>query len=168
MIIESIQADQDLQWFKSNGYLDDMNADECREFIASINKGLVQDGICLFEKGETDNGLFIIQHGEVAIGHSRQDFALVDQGVYGTMDCTCHDFNDSDWVDQAILKEGDCVGEFEAMRGQPHQLTARSIGQVEVFHIETRHLHELTQHNHKLCTCLAKAIDRAQNKLAHH
>lgn len=165
MIIESVHADKDIKWLKSKGYLEEMDSSECQDFLAAIHKGLVQDGTCLFEKGEEDNGIFIIQRGKVEIGHSSQECAPVDQGGYGMVDCSFHDFDDGDWLDHVILKEGDCVGEMGAMMGQPHQWTARSIGPVELFHIETRRLQELTKQNIKVCQCIAKALNRSRDKL---
>ncbi|MBF0381822.1 MAG: cyclic nucleotide-binding domain-containing protein [Magnetococcales bacterium] len=159
------RATQEECWLLEKGYLTGLSPERCKEFLGQLNTVHVKAGETIFAQGELEEQLFIIRSGEVAVGHTSDNHNRVEFGMFGSVDFYEDDTTDAQWLDKAIMKSGECIGELDVGRQVRHNLTARAENNAELFCLDAACLKAMAGKNEKLCQTLGNALRRSIKKV---
>lgn len=122
------------------------------------------NGEYIFHKGERNDYVYLIQKGQVEVGHANAQHQWVDMGPYGMIDME-EELLESGWLKKAMLGEGECLGEVCCLNDSTHDLSARAVGDVHMLSVPGSLLKSLCNDNTNLTSCVREVVTQAQRKL---
>ncbi len=124
------------------------------------------DGDYLFQRGERDDRVFLIQKGRVEVGYDVAQRRWVDQGAFGMIDMDEEDNLNPVWSKYIVVGEGDCIGEPSCIHCSGHAMSARAIGDVRVLSVPGQQLKTLCNSNSDLRDCLMDLLTKTEKELS--
>ncbi|MDD3608765.1 MAG: cyclic nucleotide-binding domain-containing protein [Halothiobacillaceae bacterium] len=117
----------------------EMDMQECAIVAGVCAQRTVPSGEVLFNEGDSDNELFIIIEGRLAVSRSTSGYTNV-----------LH-----------ILNPGDLAGESGFLDGKPHSATLRAMGETTVLCLHRERLESLMNEHPHLVYAVMRAIIRS-------
>jgi CRP-like cAMP-binding protein len=117
----------------------ELEPQQCLMLAAAMRARRLRDGEVLIEEGRTDNSLYLVVSGAIAVTR-----------VTGVGDAvTLH-----------LLKTGDIAGEMGFIDGAPHSATLRAMGEAEVYSLTRDALEKLLDAHPRLVYNVMRAVVR--------
>lgn len=117
------QGAQKLELLRNSALAVELSGDQCAVLADLISVREVKDGEVLVKQGASDNHLYAIVGGALAV--ARQVEA------------------DGQWINLHLLSKGDLAGELGFMDGRPHYAALRATGPTQVLCLEREKLESL-------------------------
>jgi len=133
-----------LESLKRSDIADGLTDEQCMALVKVIDVHSLKDGETLITEGQTDNRLYIIDHGRIEVARAVQG---------------------GNWVTLAILKDGDFAGEMGFIDGSVHSATLRSIGTTRILSLSRDSLESLIETHPHLVYKLMQTIIRVVHKI---
>jgi CRP/FNR family transcriptional regulator, cyclic AMP receptor protein len=117
----------------------ELDAQDCLLLAGAMQARRLRDGEALIEEGHSDNALYLVVSGVIAVTR-----------VTGVGDAvTLH-----------LLKTGDIAGEMGFVDGAPHSATLRAMGEAEVYSLTRDALEKLLDAHPRLVYIVMRAVVR--------
>ena len=113
---------------------------DCRVLADVVTTRTLGDGDVLCEQGDTDDCLYVVVSGQLAVTRD------VGGGTYVTLH---------------VLKESDLAGEMGFVENQERTATLRAIGETEVYMLQRTAFESLIENHPKLVYQVMRAIIRS-------
>jgi CRP-like cAMP-binding protein len=118
----------------------ELSADQCAVLAGLVSVRDLTDGEILVKEGASDNHLYVIMSGALAV--ARQSAA------------------DGQWINLNLLTRGDLAGELGFMDGRPHYAALRAAGPTQVLSLEREKLESLLAREPVIVYRVMRAIFR--------
>lgn len=118
----------------------ELSADQCEVLAELVSLRTLADEELLVDQGATDNRLFVIVSGALAIAR--------------------HVEATGEWVNLHLLTKGDLAGELGFMDGRPHYAALRAHGPTQVLSLEREKLESLLEREPVIVYRVMRAILR--------
>jgi CRP-like cAMP-binding protein len=118
----------------------ELTGDQCDVLAELVSVRSLEDGEVLVKQGATDNHLYAIASGALAVARQIEV--------------------DGQWVTLHVLTKGDLAGELGFMDGRPHYAALRATGPTQVLSLEREKLESLLQREPVIVYRVMRAIFR--------
>jgi CRP-like cAMP-binding protein len=118
----------------------ELTGDQCATLAALITVRDLKDGEVLVDQGASDNHLYVIVSGTLAVARKRE--------------------TEPEWTTLHLLTRGDLAGELGFMDGRPHYAALRAMGPTQVLCLERQHLESLLEREPQIVYRVMRAIFR--------
>jgi CRP-like cAMP-binding protein len=115
-----------------------------REVIKRIILMYYPDNYQVFKEGELGDALYIVKKGKIKIYHEPKEGSILP-------------------VDVADLNDGEFFGEMSLISDIPHNASARSVSESEVFILSKDQFHELLNNNAALAHQVSETVVHRAN-----
>ncbi len=117
----------------------ELSGEQCAVLAQISTVRNLGDNEVLIEEGQSDNTLYVILHGKLAV---------------------TRDTGTGEWTTLHILHQGDMAGELGFVDGTPHSATLRAAGEAQVLELQRDHFESLLGERPELVYKVMKAIIR--------
>lgn len=117
----------------------ELTEEKAKMLAAWLGVRQLKDGELLVKEGESDQTLFILAHGTLAV--TSRDASGVDLPVY-------------------TMKEGECAGTRAFVEQSPRKATLRAVGDTTVYTLTPADFDELLEDNPRLAFLVMRALFR--------
>ena len=159
MKLERMGYEQWVDWLQYESHLRGLDREECRILGHALHPLHVNGGDHIFEKGENNKEIFLIQNGHVKVGISSKQHKWIDLGPYGEVDFM--DDEEEEKLDvKVILGPGDCVGESNLFYNHSHALTAIAAEEGELLCLDACQIPKICSSNAHLVQSFSELLNR--------
>ena len=137
---KSQETKQKLELLRNSALAVELTGDQCSVLADLVSVRNLEDGEALVRQGASDNHLYVIVGGSLAV--ARQVEA------------------DGQWINLHLLTKGDLAGELGFMDGRPHYAALRATGPTQVLCLEREKLESLLQREPVIVYRVMRAIFR--------
>ena len=137
---KSQETKQKLELLRNSAMAVELTGDQCSVLADLVSVRYLEDGEVLVRQGASDNHLYVIVGGSLAV--ARQVEA------------------DGQWINLHLLTKGDLAGELGFMDGRPHYAALRATGPTQVLCLEREKLESLLQREPVIVYRVMRAIFR--------
>lgn len=117
----------------------ELTEDKAKLLAAKMGVRHLKDGECLVKEGETDQTLFVLAKGQLAV--TSQDAEGVEQTVY-------------------TMKEGECAGTRAFVEQSPRKATLRAVGACTVYTLTPKDFESLLDAQPRIAFKVMRALFR--------
>ena len=160
MKLERAGTEQWVDWLQYKSHLRGLNREECRLIGRALSPLHVNQGEHIFEKGESNREVFLIQNGYVTVGQPVKAHQWIDLGPYGEVDFMDDSDQDDELQDKVILGPGDCVGETNLFVSHSHSLTAIAAEEGELLCLDACKVPEIFSRDPHVVQCFSELLKR--------
>ena len=129
-----------LELVRNSALAVELTGDQCAVLAGIVSVRNLADGEVLVKQGASDNRLFVITSGALAVAKQREA--------------------DGEWINLHLLCKGDLAGELGFMDGRPHYAALRAAGQTQVLCLTREDLESLLQREPMIVYRVMRAIFR--------
>jgi CRP/FNR family cyclic AMP-dependent transcriptional regulator len=131
---------QKLDLVRNSALAVELTGDQCAVLADLVSQRDLADGDVLVKQGASDNNLYVIVSGALAVARQREA--------------------DGEWINLHILTKGDLAGELGFMDGRPHYAALRATGPTQVLCLAREKLESLLEREPLIVYRVMRAIFR--------
>jgi CRP-like cAMP-binding protein len=158
MKLEKLNSKEWVDWLQYQSHLKGLDRDECQLLGSALYPVHVEGGEVIFDRGENNSELFLIQGGHVSVGRSTKVHQWIDLGPFGEVDFM-NDDEVEELQDKIILGPGDCVGESDLFTHHSHQLTAIAAEEGELLCLNADSIPKLCTKNYHVIRSFSELLN---------
>jgi CRP-like cAMP-binding protein len=137
---KSQEGAQKLELLRNSALAVELTGDQCSVLADLVTLRNLADGEVLVRQGASDNHLYVIVSGALAVARQTE--------------------SDGQWLNLNLLTKGDLAGELGFMDGRPHYASLRASGPTQVLSLEREKLESLLQREPVIVYRVMRAIFR--------
>ena len=131
---------QKLDLVRGSALAIELTGDQCAVLAELVSIQNLADGEVLVEQGASDDQLYVIVSGALAVAQRRE--------------------SDGEWINLHLLSKGDLAGELGFMDGRPHYAALRAAGPARVLCLTRQKLESLLEREPVIVYRVVRAIFR--------